>query len=222
MRFIIFMLFLSVLFSCKKENETPITTIEDKVINTGSKEPIDSVKVIAVDGVSTYDAFFGTSNNSGSGRYVITYTDINGKFNVSIKGNSPCIFLVKDGYRFVVFTYGSSENYKSYIAGNKYKNEVLELWADAYFKGVFKGLSCLITDSVYFDEGNFVESLENLRSRNIWWFGNGPFSPYYAWKGIGDKYFSYWMRYQVKGIWQVRLDSVFIKSFTTYTDTIYY
>lgn len=38
----------------------------------------------------------------------------------------------------------------------------------------------------------------------------------------GDFYYHYWMKYQVHGVWKERLDSVFIKSFTTYTDTIFY
>lgn len=221
MRIILFILFLSVLFACKKEDETPVTSIEGTVINIGSKMPVDSVEVIAVDGVSTYDTFFGTSNNSGSGRYVITYTDTNGKFNVNIKGNYPCIFLVKDGYRFVVFTYGSSENYKSYSAGKDYKNEILELWADAFFNPVLQGLSCISSDSILFD----VIYQNTKVGFNRLYYGNGP-NKYYedskGYKTIGDKYTGFWIKYQTKGVWHERLDSVFIKSFTTYTDTIYY
>jgi hypothetical protein len=224
MRYILIILFLSTLFACKKDDKTLIdTTIEGIVINTGSRKPVYNVKVIAVNGVSTYDTFLGTNDNSGSVIYAITYTDSNGKFSVTVKGNYPCIFLEKTGYRFVVFTYGSSDNYKSYIAGKTYKNEILELWADAYFNPVFKGLSCINTDSVYFDEGKCIP-LAFTKTTYIN-YGNGPFSNYAGskgWKGIGDKYFSYWMKYQIHRVWHERIDSVLIKSFTTYSDTIYY
>lgn len=173
MRNALIILFLLLLFSCKKEDETLVTTIEGIVVNTGSKEPVDSVKVIAVDGVSNYDPFFGSSDNPGTGKYVILYTNKQGKFSVSIKGNYPCIFLVKDGYRFVVFTYGSSENYKTYVAGKTYKNEFLSMVATAYFNPVIRGFSCLPDDSVYIDAGTDIPPMRFLKSENCF-FGNGP------------------------------------------------
>jgi hypothetical protein len=53
-------------------------------------------------------------------------------------------------------------------------------------------------------------------------------APHKLWEGgtglyaDGDFYYPYWMKYQIRGVWQQKIDSVFIKSFTTYTDTIYY
>ncbi len=218
--------FLLSLCGCKKENNLPITTIEGKVINAGSKQPVDSVKVIAVDGVTTYNNFFGTTTSTSSGRYEITYTNAKGEFNISIRGNSPCIFLAKSGYQFVVVTYGSSDNYKSYNAGKTYNNEILGLWAQAHFNGSFICSNCTSTDTsvIGVDEGNHIP-LSWIKIGFVY-KGKGPHFGDINSKGLsefGDSYTPYWIVYQIKGVWQPALiDSVFIKSFTTYTDTIYY
>jgi len=220
--FVLIGLILYIIVACSKKNET--TTIEGKVLNIGSKQPIDSVQVFLRSG-SPYSSSFLGGSTAGNGQYVSTYTDKYGYFKISMVGEELNLYLSKQGYRFVVFSVdgGSSDNFKSYNSGQHYVNEILELWADAYFKGEFKGQNSVMTDSIYFDEGKFVESLNVLRSRNHWNFGNGPFSPYNeGWIGIGDEYFAYWMRYQIHGVWHQKVDSVFIKSFTTYTDTIYY
>lgn len=199
------------LLACK-EDEKAVTTIQGTVVNIGSKEPVDSVMVVAVDGANNEKA------------QVIKYTDTRGKFNVSIEGNNPCIYLVKEGYRFVVFSegHGSSENFKAFAAGETFNNEVLELWADAYFKPIFVKKDCNPSDSTYIDEGNniplgfqkttfLIQGCEPIDR----WSINGT-------KGIGDTYFHYWIKYQIQGVWNERIDSVYIPSFTTYTDTIYY
>jgi hypothetical protein len=215
---IILLVFLS---SCKKNPAPVITTIEGTVINIGSKQPIDSVKVTVVDGRSGSDSFFGSSKTSGTGKTVVKYTGTDGKFSISIEGISPVLYLDKTGYEFVYFREGSSDSFKEYLPGKKYTNEILDLWADAYFKGVFKGKLCIVSDSVYFDEG---EKIPLAFSKTTYLhFGNGPFGLIdKGWKGIGDKYFSYWMKYQIQGKWNQKIDSVYIKSFTIYTDTIYY
>jgi hypothetical protein len=219
--FIIFFLFLG----CCNKDDAPVTTIEGKVINAGTKQPIDSVKVIAVDGKSTYDSFFGTSNRTGSGRYEITYTNTKGYFVISIKGNSPCVFLIKDGYEFIVFSegHGSSDNYKCYFAGKEYNNETLELWARANFNPILKGKNCISTDSICFGDGIIIPG-NYLLKNEFRGYGNGPIHPYggNGLSAFGDFYYHYWMKYQIQGIWHKRIDSVYIKSFTTYTDTIYY
>jgi hypothetical protein len=222
MRTFIIIYFVILVISCKKENEELVTTIEGTVINTGSKEPIDSVMVVAVDGVSNYDPFFGSSDNPGTGKYVIKYTDKYGKFKLSIKGNYPCIFLEKTGYEFVVFTQGSSDNYKSYTAGQIYKDEVLELWAEAFFKPIFIKLDCTPFDSIYIDEGNSIPV--GFQKTTFLFKGCDPIDrwPAKAALGIGDKYFHYWIKFQTHSIWNEKIDSVFIKSFTTFNDTIYF
>jgi hypothetical protein len=218
---IILLVFLS---SCKKNPAPVITTIEGTVINIGSKQPIDSVKVTVVDGRSGSDSFFGSSKTSGTGKTVVKYTGTDGKFSISIEGSSPVLYLEKTGYEFVYFREGSSDSFKEYNPGKKYTNEILELWANAYFNPILKGINCQSNDTVLFDV-MFYNSLERAGFEHQY-LGNGPFK-YMEWDangypGIGDKYLRYWFKYQIQGIWRAKIDSVFIKSFTTYTDTIYY
>jgi len=201
---------------CKKNL---VTTIEGQVVNFGSKQPIDSVKVIFNDGWINGGA-------SSSGNRDFAYTDANGHFKITTEVGTPFLYLSKRGYEFVVPSSGSSDDTK-YFAPGRYYNVELDLRAVAYFQGVFKGKSSLRNDSVYFDRASerWVTqeiSLGWLRKRNHWNFGNGPFSPISEWPVIGDAYFSYWLEYQVQGVWHERIDSVYIKSFTTYRDTIYF
>ena len=207
------------LVACLKDNET--TTIDGHVINVGSKQPIDSVQVFLRFG-SPYGSSFIGGSTGGNGHYVSTLTDKNGYFKISLTGEELNLYLSKAGYRFVVFSIdsGTSNGFKYYNSGQNYSNEVLQLWADCYFKAVFQGKNSIDSDSIYFGEGDFINYSKMM---NPYGYGNGPFSPYgQGYKGIGDKYFKYWMKYQIKGIWHERIDAVFIKSFTTYTDTIYY
>jgi len=39
---------------------------------------------------------------------------------------------------------------------------------------------------------------------------------------IGDFFNPYWIKYQIDGQWKEKIDSVYVKSFETFTDTIYY
>jgi len=210
-----------IFWGCKKEKQ--FTYIEGIVINTGSKQPIDSVLVSLHDGLGS-SVLLGGGQTVGSENTVTTYTDKNGHFKISILADAPFLWLSKNGYRFVqVAPSGTlSTDPKSYLSGSNNSNQVLTLWANAYFQGIFKGRSSLPTDSIYFDEASQKVSLDWLRSRNHWNFGNGPFGPPYPFLEIGDKYFSYWIEYQIHGVWHQKIDSVYIKSFTTYRDTIYF
>ncbi|HON53193.1 MAG TPA: hypothetical protein P5243_11105 [Bacteroidales bacterium] len=57
-------------------------------------------------------------------------------------------------------------------------------------------------------------------------YGNGPHKFSATGVGLlarGDFYYPYGIIWQENGVWQTgRIDSVYIKSFETYTDTIYY
>lgn len=213
MKYVAIIMSLILLFACKKDDKT-ITTVQGTVINIGSKEPVDSVMVVALDGANNEKA------------QVIKYTDTNGKFIVNIEGNNPCIYLVKDGYRFVVFSegYGSSDNFKSFMPGGNYKNEVLELWADSYFKPILK------SKNQPYDDDNlwivslpyFIPSKYDIYEEMYHFIGLGPFlyDDYHG--AIGDMYKKFKIKLTRKGKTVEHMDSVYVKSLTTYTDTIYY
>jgi hypothetical protein len=38
----------------------------------------------------------------------------------------------------------------------------------------------------------------------------------------GDLYYRYGINYTKNGVWHVKVDSVYVKAFETFTDTIYY
>lgn len=212
-KYILFL--LTILLSCKKE--TSLTIIEGKVINAGSKIPIDSVLVTLQDGI-------GSANTIGSHQSTTTYTDKDGYFKISMKCEAPFLWLTKKGYEFVVMNEGAGQSVKGYYPG-LHKNEILGLWAQAYFNASFIGLNCTSTDTsvIGADEGNHVP-LAWIKIGIVFTgkgphFGNLSNNGLYAW---GDKYFPYWIVYQIQGTWHEKVDSVYIKSFTTYTDTIYY
>ena len=73
------MLFIS---ACEKKVRTTTTIVSGTVINAGSKQPIDSVKVTLLDGVSTAGEI--NSGNTTSGNKNVAYTDKEGKFRVEI------------------------------------------------------------------------------------------------------------------------------------------
>jgi len=226
MKNVLYIILLIFLASCKKNSTPVITTIEGTVINTGSRQPIDSVKVTVVDGRSGGDSFFGNIKTSGSGKIIVKYTGTDGKFSISIEGTSPVLYLEKTGYEFVVFSagYGSSDYFKSYKAGEKYKNEVLELWADSYFKPILKS-----KDQPYDDDNlwivslpYFTESKYDIYEDMYHFVGKGPFL-YNDYNGaIGDMYKKFKIKLIRNGITTEHKDSVFVKSLSTYTDTIYY
>jgi len=204
---------LLIFSSCKKEE--PETTISGIVVNYGTLKPIDSVMVTVVSGAG--NGTFGSTKGSGS--EISTYTDHLGKFSVSIKGENLFLYLKKDKYRYDEEIFGA---YKSYTAGKDYLNEILKFKAKSFFNPVFIFKSCKITDSIYLNIGS---SIPNAYQKTIYLnYGEKPFQPFggIGMLVIGDFFNPYWIKYQIDGQWKEKIDSVYVKSFETFTDTIYY
>ena len=200
--------------SCKKE--VPETTISGIVVNYGTLQPIDSMLVTVISGAGK--GTFG--DTKGSGSEVSVYTDMNGKFTVTIKGDNLFLYMKKERYRYDDEIFGA---YKSYTAGRVYSNEVLKLNAYAIFDGYFYCPSCLDTDSSYLIDDDYIKNGKITGGEgNELHIGKGVFN---FRGGIipGDTYFGYGILHQTQGVWQpLKMDSVYVKSFETYTDTIYY
>jgi hypothetical protein len=166
----IIILFLLLVAGCKKDDK-PTTTVEGKVINAGSKEPVEGVLVTLHDGISSGGGIFPTST-VGSGNTQTTYTKNDGSFKVSIRGDNPFLWLTKEGYHFDVLDGGALQSVKEYLSGKDYKNEVLGILAIAYFNPTFWGRNCLETDSVYYNAGSSIPLA--FTKTTFVEYGNGP------------------------------------------------
>ncbi len=207
---------MTLLAGCEKEE--PETTISGVVVNYGTLKPIDSVLVTVISGAGK--GTFG--DTKGSGNEVSVYTDKDGKFTINIKGDNLFLYLRKDKYWYDEEIFGA---YKSYTAGTTNTNELFKLKAISYFEGLFYCKDCLATDSVYLIDGFYINNgVVTGGMGNELHIGNGPFD--YGFRRRireGDCYFEFGIKSQKKGIWQpLIIDSVYIKSFETFTDTIYY
>jgi hypothetical protein len=204
------------LVTCSKE-KPPVSTISGIVVNYGSLQPIDSVEVSVISGNG--GGQFGAT--AGSGEEVKTYTDKNGQFSITITGEALLLYLYKKKYRYDDEIFGA---YKSYTAGINYQNEVLKLQAYARFDGYFQCKTCLESDTSYIADFILIHNGQILDHGTELHLGNKVIEHGFQFPIIpGDTYKKYGIHNQINGVWQpLIIDSVYIKSFTTYTDTIYY
>ena len=194
--------------SCKKDLN--YTRIAGKVINIGSKQPIDSVLVILQDGVAS--DFFGTPGNTSSDRKNLAYTDKNGYFDVELEGEHRAyIGFKKDKYLYEYDEGGSVIGIKPYPEGT-FLNEVFEMEAEAFFNGIFVNKQPNENDSLYL----------NVYTTYYWssdWLlvGTGPFRPFGEYEdegylATGDKFSLIKLRFTRNNKWYTKIDSVYIKS----------
>ncbi|MGB0391098.1 MAG: hypothetical protein ACPGVC_05780 [Salibacteraceae bacterium] len=193
---------------CKKEEYH--TTVKGKVIHSSTKLPIEGVTVVIENEVS-----FNPSHLDS------TVTNENGYFHLELPNeNGAWVYLKKMGY---TFHYSSLDNVTGYLTSypnGVTENVVLEMYSEATFKPILQGVSPSINDSLFFERLTYDKD-HNGRMRSF--TGLGPFIPYDNGGYIrGDTYTYYWLRYKLQGSWTERIDSVFVKSFETFTDTIYY
>lgn len=214
--------------SCEKNKEYH-TLIKGQVINAGSKASIDSVLVVIRDGIPSGGGWFDLGNTS-SDKKNYTYTDKKGFFEIELIGEHfAYLGLSKNGYLYEFNEGGSIIGYKPFSNG-VFENEILEMKANAWFKPILKSKEISNnTDTIFF------EILSNHRSEYDIVHGNpysstgfgsefhgiGPFITY-SYGSIGDTYQPFKIELKRKGIKTVMIDSVYIKSFEIYTDTIYY
>jgi hypothetical protein len=198
--------------SCHKKYHT---TVQGQVINYGSRKPIADVKVFLQDGIGTSGSIVD-GKTMGSG-YAEVYTDSLGKFNISLEGEYEAFLgYMKDGYS------SATDMMHSYPDG-KTNNEILKMYADANFNPILQSKNTSYsTDTIFFD------ALTNSKTSTGWLNctlnGIGPFSNIFSIDApaIGDTYQFYTIKLTRNKIITTKTDSVFIKAFTTYRDTIYY
>ncbi|SKB30319.1 hypothetical protein SAMN03080601_00102 [Alkalitalea saponilacus] len=209
---------------CKESTYT--TVVEGVVINTGSRQGIDSVLVTLQDGVSGTAGGFNLDMNTSSGKKNQVYTDANGAFRVELTGeHRPWLNVGKKGYAFYLSdrenVMGSQLSFPTGYTGDV----VIEMSAEASFAPVLFSKEATGGDVVRFNDLPY-EKLDTLSDINKFirtFNGVGPFAPYRngVWS-IGDKYRRYYIELNRDNTFHSRIDSVYIKAFETYRDTIYY
>lgn len=222
-------LLLPIFNSCKKDAYH--TIVEGKVVNWGSKQPIDSVLVTLKDGVASGGGWVDLGNGGGtsSTKKSTVYTNEKGEFKVELSGeNQAVLYLSKKGYTF----HTQEGGIKGYSDGS-FKNEVLEMEANAFFDPIFTS-----KNKTYDSDTLIIKMLSQSRRENGVIFGDrygitgfgatfkgiGPFrySDRYPYLSVGDSYQPFSVTLKQQGVTKTGIDSVFIKSLETYKDTVYY
>lgn len=219
------------LFNCCTK-KTYHTIIEGKVINWGSKQPIDSVLVVLKDGVASGGGWVSIGNGGGtsSDKQNATYTNKLGEFKVELIGeNQAVLYLSKINYSFTT-PEGGIKGY----ANGLFKNEVLEMKAVAYFNPFFKAKTKTSnSDTLIIEILSHNKSADEIASGKRYgitgfaatFIGSGSFrysdgtSPFLS---VGDSYQPFSVTLKQRGVTKTGIDSVFIKSLETYKDTVYY
>ncbi|MCQ2960350.1 MAG: hypothetical protein MJ198_09230 [Bacteroidales bacterium] len=211
-----FLFALSVLstLSCQKED---VYSIKGRVLNGGSGEPIEQVCLILYGNNSSQIPFLSEIKDENYGGNIdTTYSDENGYFELSIKAESgfaPYIKATKEGYF-------------------DFKQEGNTMWgyANCWFLPTFvRNRNASDNDSVrlyvttkYFTPKNSTISFK--KNPIVEHIGKSPFSidPLEELYCYGDSYIYYKLECSNNDSCWVMIDSVFLSSFETYTDTIYY
>ena len=220
---IILLVGLSFLTSCKKK--PPVTHVSGIVINAGSKQPVAGALIVMQDGVGSGGGWVnaGSSKTAGTGATQQVITGSEGKYDFTFRGEAPVIWVEKEQYRF--FNPAGGNEIFFLTPGKTYSDLKLNLVAYAWFNPILKGYYSIVTDTVWIVSGSRL--IPPQGGGYYTYFGNGP-TKYFdsdnpGSLANGDFYYPYGIKWQEHGVWQKgRIDSVFIKSFTTYTDTIFY
>ena len=225
---VILLIAITCISSCKNKDELYLFEARGRVTNKVTGEPIEGVKITLENGAA--ESFLGNTANPDVED--VTYTDANGFYHVKIKANHNHAFLYpsKQGYEFKykrTETSGSTDGFR-YV--NRGSQEIdMELEGIAYFNSPFYKTSATQTnqDSLkitllsYEDINKLYNSREPFLRK-----GKGVF--YYAYEDSkttvkGDRYLRYKLEFTTDGVWQTKIDSVFLPtSLEVYRDTIYY
>ena len=211
--------------SCKREKEFEA---RGRVTNKITGEPIEGVKVILRNGL----AGSITGNSSNPDVIDVAYTDANGFYHVKIKAdhNHALLSPGKEGYEFkyqVLETDGSYNGFRSIGQGS---HEIdMQMDGIAYFNSPFYKTSATQKDqdSLKISLLSYEKIDELLNNREPFLRkGKGVF--YFRYEDSntqvkGDRYLRYKLEFTTDGVWQTKIDSVFLPtSLEVYRDTIYY
>jgi len=206
--------------SCKKDYEVHLT---GKVLDVVTSEPIENVKVEAIDGHYNSGGGFLGGGFSPTGKEQTVYTDENGEFEINLEGEENCyIYLTKGGYIDSQEKSYAAE-YEGKIFASGYSEDItLYLSEGSEFWGIFKKTEpCNETDSL------FVETLPYLNNVYLMQPNSRKYSgcDYHAYLQnycVVGLYLRYQYDYTENGIWKTKTDSILIETNKQHIDTIYY
>jgi hypothetical protein len=223
-------LFMAIAFisSCKKKEELYLFEARGRVTNKVTGEPIEGVKITLENGAA--GSLLGNSANPDVKD--ITYTDANGFYHVKINANHNHAFLYpeKQGYEFNykrTETSGSTDGFR-YVNRGSYEID-MEMDGRAYFNSPFYKTSAPQTnqDHLKITLLSYEDLEDDLRSLGESIYkGKGVFYFFISGREVranGDRYLRYKLEFTSDGVWQTKIDSVFLPtSLEVYRDTIYY
>jgi hypothetical protein len=216
--------------SCEKNKDKGDFIVEGRVINIGSDEPIENVLVILYGGNPLSNPLMpGFNDNPPNGNNDTAYSDSNGEFYLQVKDESAAFLgWRKDGYKNGnIVWYSNDFNTKLSESGNKFfepgtKSIIIEYEAECKFSPIFK------KKGANHDTDTLIISITNYNNPNsfIKYRTYTVMSPFkldsdfgYC---VGNEFFYFKLEYTDLGIWETKIDSVYVESFETYSDTIYY
>ena|SRR5690554_3230019 len=217
--------------SCKKKEGDYI--VEGKIINAGSKEPIDSVSVVLRGGDPYNPGPFmsGSKRNLPNNNYTSTYTDENGYFKLIIE-DEPETFITwyKKGYKYGIPYEKEKEIYSNNdaVLFSRYGKYYITVHyvAECSFYPIFKKIENNSDNDTLrvFVRTRELGDLANIKGYSEEYIGESPFTYLNsrAYGFVGDTYVYYKLEYTDNSTWKTKIDSVYVESFETYTDTIYY
>ena len=218
---VLFILFISM--ACKKK--TYEFHAVGKVYNKITQEPIQGAEVILRDGMATNDPILpsegGTSEN-------VTTTDENGFYSVKLTSQNSwhaVLWVKKEAYRYELQVEGTTQSYKMISEGPQFVDFPLE--GMAWFNPPFakKKNEQNVVDSTRISLVSYRSFEEYLLYGKLH-IGNGPFYILYQDAPAivrGDKFLRYKIEWTNDGIWQSKIDSVFLPTSTeVFQDTLYY
>ena len=214
-----------IFLSCKKK--TYEFHAVGKVYNKNTQEPIQGAEVILRDGMATNDPILpsegGTSEN-------VTTTDENGFYSVKLTSQNSwhaVLWVKKEAYRYEVQVEGTTQSYEMINEGPHVIN--LPLHGTAFFNSPFVKHSGSPSDQDtmllhLLSYENIHENLYYMKPSE--YHGVGAFH-FLASKRkvslLGDRYLRYKIEWTNDGIWQSKIDSVFLPTSTeVFQDTVYY
>ena len=226
---IILLIAILIIYSCKNKDELYLFEARGRVTNKVTGEPIEGVKITLENGAA--ESWFGSSSNPEV--KAVAYTDANGFYEIKINANHNHAFLYpsKQAYEFNYKrseTSGSTDGFR-YV--NRGSQEIdMQMDGIAYFNSPFYK-----TSATQNNDDKLVVSLldyENIENKHVTWSdikfdGKGLFiistNPYVIPNMKGDRYLRYKLEFTTDGVWQTKIDSVFLPtSLEVYRDTIYY
>src|SRR5690554_3030913 len=215
---VILLMIIVTILSCKKKEGDYI--VEGKIINAGSKEPIDSVSITLRGGYPYNSGPFlqGMNDDPANDNFSSTYTDENGYFKLIIEDERQAyITWYKEGYNHGIVTKNGKELYNNndVVSISPYGKHyvTIEYEAECSFFPVFKKIgnnSDNDTMKVFVRTRELGDLANAEKYPNEIYYGKSPFifDKYSAQYYVGDSFVYYKLLFTDNGEWHTKIDSV--------------